>query len=104
MKSSSTVYILATGAQDVERLRLLNKVYGPASHAVLRQAGLAEGWRVAEIGCGSGNVTCWMARQVGPRGTVIGIDKNQPQIEQARRLAAEHKLTNVTLSTGDAYA
>lgn len=104
MKSTSTVYILSTGAQDVERLRLLNQVYGPASHAVLRQAGLAEGLRVAEIGCGTGNVTCWIARQVGPRGAVIGIDKNQPQIEQARRQAAEQKLTNVTFQEGDAYA
>jgi len=104
MKSTSTVYILATGAQDVERLRLLNQVYGPASHAVLRQAGLTEGLRVAEIGCGTGNVTCWIARQVGPRGAVIGIDKNQPQIEQARRQAAEQKLTNVTFQEGDAYA
>jgi SAM-dependent methyltransferase len=103
MISSSTVYILATGAQDVERLRLLNQVYGPASHAVLRQAGLAEGLRVAEIGCGTGNVTCWIARQIGQRGAVIGIDKNQPQIEQARRQAAEQKLTNVTFQEGDAY-
>src|SRR5690349_2748243 len=104
MKSSSTVYILATGAHDVERLRLLNQVYGHASHAFLRQAGLVKGWRVAEIGCGTGNVTCWIARQVGPRGTVIGIDKNQLQIEQARRQAAEQKLTNVTFQQGDAYA
>jgi SAM-dependent methyltransferase len=104
VKSSSTVYILATGAQDVERLRLLNQVYGPASHAVLRRAGLAEGLRAAEVGCGTGNVTCWMARQVGPRGAVIGIDKNQRQIEQARRQAAEQRLTNVTFREGDAYA
>jgi SAM-dependent methyltransferase len=104
MNSSSTVYILATGAHDVERLRLLNQIYGPASHAVLRQAGLAEGWRVAEIGCGTANVTCWIARQVGQRGAVTGIDKNQPQIEQARRLAAEQKLTNVIFQQGDAYA
>jgi SAM-dependent methyltransferase len=103
MKRSSTVYILATGAQDVERLRLLNQVYGAASHAVLRRAGLAEGLRVAEIGCGTGNVTCWIARQVGQHGAVIGIDKNQPQIEQARRQAAEQELTNVTFQQGDAY-
>lgn len=70
MKSPSTVYILATGAQDVERLRLLNQVYGSASHVLLRQAGLAEGFRVAEIGCGTGNMTCWIARHVGQRGAV----------------------------------
>src|SRR5215472_13163917 len=102
MKSTSTVYILSTGAQDVERLRLLNQVYGPASRAVLRLAGLAEGLRVAEIGCGTGNVTCWIARQVGQRGAVIGIDKNQPQIEQARLQATEQKLTNATFREGDA--
>lgn len=104
MKSSSTVYILTTGAHDVERLRLLNQVYGPASHGVLQRAGLAEGVRILEVGCGSGNMTCWMARQVGPRGSVVGIDKNVPQIEQARRQAAEQKLTNVTFQEGDAYA
>lgn len=104
MKTASTVYILATGAQDVERLRLLNQVYGPASHTVLRQAGLTEGMRVAEIGCGTGNGTCWIARQVGPRGAVVGVDKNHQQLEQARRQAAELKLTNVTFQEGDAYA
>lgn len=104
MKSSSTVYILSTGAQDVERLRILNQVYGSASHAVLRRAGLAEGLRVAEIGCGTGNMTCWLTRQVGPRGAVIGIDKNEPQIEQARQQAAKQQLTNVTFQVGDAYA
>src|SRR5579884_1061642 len=104
MKSSSTAYILATGSQDVERLRLLNQVYGHASHAVLRRAGLAEELRVVEIGCGTGNMTCWIARQVGPGGAVIGLDKNQPQIEQARRQAAERKLTNVTFQQGNAYA
>jgi SAM-dependent methyltransferase len=103
MKHSSTVYILATGAQDVERLRLLNQVYGAASHAVLRQAGLTEKLCVAEIGCGTGNMTCWIARQVGSTGTVVGIDKNKPQIVEAQRQAAEQKLTNVSFQQGDAY-
>jgi SAM-dependent methyltransferase len=104
MKQSSTVYLLATGTQDVERLRLLNQAYGPASQALLRRAGLAEGARVAEIGCGVGNMTCWIARAVGPKGAVVGLDKNLPQIEQARRQAAELRLTNVTFQEGDAYA
>lgn len=104
MNNPGTVYILPTGARDLERLRLLDQVYGPASHAVLRRAGLAEGLRVAEVGCGTGNVTCWLARQVGRRGAVVGIDKNLPQVEQARRQASEQGLNNVTFQEGDAYA
>lgn len=101
---SETVYILATGEHDVERLRLLNQAYGSASEAALRRAGLAEGLRVAEVGCGDGNMSCWIARQVGERGTVIGIDRNANQIEQARRQAAQLGLTNVTFEPGNAYA
>lgn len=104
MKASDTVYILATGQRDVDRLRILNQAYGPASHAVLRQAGLAEGLRIAEVGCGVGNMSCWLARAVGQSGSVVGLDKDSAQIEQARRQAAELGLTNVTFQEGDAYA
>jgi SAM-dependent methyltransferase len=49
-------------------------------------------------------MTCWIAQQVGPRGAVVAIDKNQPQIEQARQHATEQGLTNITFQHGDAYA
>lgn len=104
MKGSDTVYILATGSQDVERLHLLNQLYGPASEAVLRRAGMAEGSRVVEIGCGAGNMTCWIARQVGESGCVFGMDKSLAQIEQARRQADALGLTNVTFVEGTAYS
>src|SRR5262245_52497819 len=104
MKKKETVYILATGAHDLERLRLLNDLYGPASERLLRQAGLAEGARVAEIGCGVGNMTCWIAQQVGASGAVVGIDKSPAQVEQARRQADERGLTNVTFMEGSAYS
>jgi ubiquinone/menaquinone biosynthesis C-methylase UbiE len=50
-------YLLARGAADVDRLALLNQLYGPSSEALLLRAGLKPGMRVAEIGCGSGNMT-----------------------------------------------
>jgi hypothetical protein len=70
MSTGPARYLLATGAQEVERLRLLEEAYGPQSQALLRRASLREGLRVVEVGCGSGNVTCWLAAQVGAAITI----------------------------------
>ena len=104
MTGHSERYILATGSGEVERLRLLQEVYGPNSQALLRRAGLREGLRVVEIGCGSGNVACWLADEVGPRGSVVGIDNSPAQVEQARQQAEARRLVNVEFRVGDANA
>lgn len=96
-------YILATGGQDVLRLRLLHEVYGPGTEALLRRVGLRDGQRVAEIGCGSGNIACWMAEQVGPHGAVVGIDVSPAQIDEARRQARSRNLQNIEFQVADAY-
>lgn len=97
-------YILATGGADVHRLRLLQEVYGPGTEDLLRRVGLREGLRVVEIGCGSGNVACWIAEQVGPQGVVVGVDVSPQQIEEARRQADARQLRNVEFHVADAYA
>src|SRR5215470_1784720 len=96
-------YILATGGKDIARLRLLQNVYGPGSQASLLRAGLSPGQRVLEVGCGSGNMTCWTAEQVGAAGSVIGIDNSPDQIELARQQAKSRGLTNVEFQLADAY-
>jgi SAM-dependent methyltransferase len=104
MTGHSERYILATGSGEVERLRLLQEVYGPNSQSLLRRAGLREGLRVVEIGCGSGNVACWLADEVGPRGSVVGIDNSPAQVEQARQQAEARGMSNVEFRVGDANA
>ncbi len=104
MNTPSERYILATGSGEVERLRLLQEVYGPQSQALLQRAGLREGLRVVEIGCGSGNISCWLAEQVGSRGSVVGIDNSGDQVEQARQQAKSRGLANVEFQVGDANA
>jgi tRNA A58 N-methylase Trm61 len=59
-------YALATGADAVRRLHLLHKIYSPAGTRVLLQAGLKEGMRVADFGCGVGATTRMLAEMVGP--------------------------------------
>src|SRR5262245_45788132 len=103
MSMESTRYILATGAREVERLRLLQEAYGPQSQALFRRAGLREGMRVVEFGCGSGNTTCWLATQVGASGSVVGLDNSPAQIEQARLQADTRGLRNVQFIVAEAY-
>src|SRR3954462_6227890 len=98
MSSTSPVsfdpYVLATGAAAVRRLHVLHNIYSPAGQRILRQAGLTEGMRVADFGCGVGVVTRMLAEMVGPLGNVTGIDVDGAQLEQAGKLCAREGLTN----------
>jgi ubiquinone/menaquinone biosynthesis C-methylase UbiE len=97
-------YILATGGKDVKRLRLLHEVYGPGTEALFHRVGLRPGMKVVEVGCGSGNIACWVAEQVGPSGSVVAIDNNAGQIEQARAQARTRSLSNIDFRVADAYS
>jgi SAM-dependent methyltransferase len=96
--------ILATGEAGSHRLRLLDLVYGPGTRAFLRRAGLRPGMRVADLGCGIGTVTCWLAEQVGLEGSVTGIDGSEQQVARACRLAEERGLANVSFLASGAEA
>lgn len=95
-------YALATGADAVGRLNVLHKIYSPAGRETLLAAGLAEGMRVADFGCGSGTMTRMLASLVGPSGSATGIDIHAAQLEQARILALVDGLANTTFVTADA--
>jgi ubiquinone/menaquinone biosynthesis C-methylase UbiE len=97
-------YILATGGKDAKRLRLLHEVYRPGTETLFHRVGLRGGQRVVEIGCGSGNIACWVAQQIGPRGSVMAIDVASDQIEQARQQAQRRNLRNIEFQVADAYS
>src|SRR5262249_6936238 len=76
-------YVLAAGEAAAYRLRILHELYGPGTHRLLIDAGLRGGMRVADIGCGVGMVTTWLAKIVGSDGFVVGIDESGAQLTQA---------------------
>lgn len=55
---------------------------------------LAAGERVLDVGCGSGVVTRQIARRVGPRGWVVGLDPSRALLAVAQDLAREAGLTD----------
>jgi len=57
----------------------------------LRFCGVRPGWRVLEVGSGTGVLTRDIAAQVGPSGRVVGVDPSRVLISAARRLARDHR-------------
>src|SRR5438132_11981517 len=82
--SSESVYIHGTAADEQRRLSLLNDVL--LNDASLREMALRGDERILDFGSGLGQFTRAMARAV-PRGRVIGIERDEKQITEARRLA-----------------
>jgi arsenite methyltransferase len=61
---------------------------------------LAEGEVVADVGCGAGFDTLIVARQVGPRGSVVAIDMTPEMVAKAQAGVREMGLTNVEVRQG----
>jgi SAM-dependent methyltransferase len=95
-------YTFATGEAGTYRLQILHQIHRSFTESWLREAGLAAGMHIADIGCGIGGITNWMAEQVGATGSVIGVDLSAEQIEQAQQNAASVNLKNVSFVKGSA--
>lgn len=52
---------------------------------------LLEGARVLDLGCGSGRDCYALAKLVGPKGSVVGVDMTEEQLEVARRHVDWHR-------------
>ncbi len=61
---------------------------------------LSPGERVLDIGSGAGFDSLQAARQVGPDGSVIGVDMTEAMVEKAAAAAAEMGLGNVEFRLG----
>ncbi|CCF84367.1 methyltransferase domain-containing protein [Nitrolancea hollandica] len=66
----------------------------------VRDAELQPGEVVLDIGCGTGIDLLLAAPQVGPTGTVIGLDLTPEMLERAREHVTQAGLTNVELLPG----
>jgi ubiquinone/menaquinone biosynthesis C-methylase UbiE len=97
-------YVLATGEEGAYRLRIVQAVHGADTQAFLRRAGLKSGMRVADIGCGVGILSVWIAQQVGESGEVIGVDVSPEQIATAEQTVQAEGVGNARFRTASAYA
>jgi SAM-dependent methyltransferase len=71
-------------AED-QRLVAQGEVFDPLTRRLLERAGLVSGMRVLDLGSGAGNVARLAAEIVGPRGAVVGVERDPAAVELARR-------------------
>jgi cyclopropane-fatty-acyl-phospholipid synthase len=67
------------------------------------RAGLTDGMRVLDLGCGWGSLSLWIAERF-PASRVLGVSNSKPQREFILGRAAARGLTNVEVVTADVNA
>jgi SAM-dependent methyltransferase len=93
-------YLFSDTDLAARRLRLLGKVFGPSTEALLRDAGVGRPRLAVDLGCGPGYSTHLLARTLRCD-RAVGLDKSEHFVELARQTATEevsfclHDVTHV---------
>jgi ubiquinone/menaquinone biosynthesis C-methylase UbiE len=90
MSRASASYIIDGGGPGAARLAVLGRTLAASSESFLKRTGLRPGVRVLDVGCGSGELTGWMAELVGPA-EVVGVDVDLTVLAIARERRSGHR-------------
>ena len=102
-QNHNDVYILETGTKAEQILEMQHEIFALDSYEQLEKAGLCLGQTVWDIGCGSGTMTEYLAKTVGPTGHVYAFDISEDQINIAKERLQKLGLINVTFHQSDIY-
>ena len=101
MHDPSPTYVLGHSDQELARLTRQARLIDPTTQQFFREAGIASGMRVLDVGSGAGHTAFLAAHLVGGTGEVIGTDRALDAIKTAQRLAEAQALHNVSFRHGD---
>ncbi|MER7083897.1 Ubiquinone/menaquinone biosynthesis C-methylase UbiE [Saccharopolyspora kobensis] len=73
------------GSGLYDHVQSIARRVAPAWYRIPARSRPPEGGRVLDIGCGPGNATAALGRQVGPGGLAIGLDISRPMLARAAR-------------------
>lgn len=91
----SEEYVLGCHAEELERLGRQHGTWRDDCRAAWQRAGFGSGDRLLDLGCGPGFASVDLARLVGPRGAVLGIDRSGRFLEHLRTQARSLQLGQV---------
>src|SRR5246127_642066 len=88
------------GNTDAEHERLIRQAacVAPITERFFREAGIASGQRVLDLGSGVGDVAMLVARLVGSSGEVVAIERDPKSIARASARVAEAGFHNVSFN------
>jgi SAM-dependent methyltransferase len=101
---TSSAYLLAGQASELERLKLQSQVWEPTGRRLLEEIGDGTGARAVDIGCGAMGWLRVLSEWVGPGGEVVGMDIDEAMLGVARQFVADEGLDNVELRRDDLFA
>ncbi len=88
MSSPSGHYPIEAREGEVERLTVQSAAMAPECEVMLDRIGVGDGWHCLDLGCGPGGITELLAKRTGATGRVIGIDRNEAFLAEARKFAS----------------
>jgi len=83
-----------------EGVNTLDEAEAAALAATCERAGLADGQRILELGCGWGSLSLWMAERY-PNARITALSNSHSQREAIQAMARERGLTNLQIVTED---
>jgi SAM-dependent methyltransferase len=95
-------YALRLSDEERARYRFMAEAAHRSETALWSTAGIGEGARVADVGCGPAAMSVVVAGVVGPTGHVWAVDGTADTAVAARETVDAAGVANVTVSTGDA--
>jgi ubiquinone/menaquinone biosynthesis C-methylase UbiE len=95
VSTSDPGYALGHTDRERRRLSLQAQFLNPLTEDFFVRAGIRQGMRLLDLGCGVGEVSLVAARLVGPDGSVTGIDIDESALETARERARAGGLKQV---------
>jgi ubiquinone/menaquinone biosynthesis C-methylase UbiE len=102
MKAGAGIdYELGHMSRELERLDEQAQIVAPITLQLFREAGIAQGMRVLDIGSGAGHVAFLAAELVGTTGEVIGTDRAAAAVTAAQAHAKSRTLHQVSFREGD---
>jgi len=99
--SDSQDYPLGYSEQEARRLAEQGALLEDLTAELFRRAGIGPAMQVLDLGCGVGDVSLLVARMVGTRGAVLGVDRAAASLHTARQRAASLGMSNVEFEEAD---
>src|SRR5688572_29197977 len=81
-------YVLGATRDAARRLAIQDAHFADASERLLDDLAIQPGDRVVELGCGPGSFTKRILARLGTGGVVVGVDRTQGLLDQARESLA----------------
>lgn len=94
-------YALGHSEHELQRLSHQGQVFGAFTRQLFEEAGISQGMRVLDVGCGSGDVAFLTADLVGSGGEVVGVDRERTAVDWANARAQSRATRNVNFVEGD---